>query len=73
MSQYGENSDWVRNILAEPKVTFEVHGSTYQGIGRIIVPKKEPDVAKEVSKLMIEKYKWNEGVIVELRPEPGSN
>ncbi len=73
VSQYGEDSDWVQNIKQDPKVSFEVHGSTFQGIGRLVVSRKEPALSKEVSKLMDEKYRWSDGLIVELRPEPGSS
>jgi hypothetical protein len=72
VSQYGEDSDWIQNIKQEPKIVFEVHGSTFQGIARVVAQKKEPELSKEVAKLMHEKYNWNEGTIVELRPEPGS-
>lgn len=31
----------------------------------------EPELALEVSRRMDAKYKWSDGLIVELRPEPG--
>ncbi len=43
----------------------------YVGLGRIINPDDEPELAKKVSELMDEKYQWSDGLIVELRPEPG--
>jgi hypothetical protein len=43
----------------------------YEGIGRIIDPEDEPELAKKVLELMETKYQWSDGLIVELRPEPG--
>ena len=43
----------------------------YVGLGRTINPDDEPELAKKVSELMNAKYQWSDGLIVELRPEPG--
>jgi hypothetical protein len=61
----------VRNIKTHPGVSFEVEGDRYIGLGRIIDPEDEPELAKQVSRLMMAKYQWGDGLIVELRPEPG--
>lgn len=34
-------------------------------------PDDEAELAKQVSELMDAKYQWSDGLIVELRPEPG--
>ena len=44
----------------------------YVGLGRIIDSSEEPELAKKVSDLMDAKYEWSDGLIVELRPEPGA-
>jgi hypothetical protein len=43
----------------------------FAGLGRVIDRDSEAKLALEVSRLMDEKYKWSDGLIVELRPEPG--
>jgi hypothetical protein len=48
-----------------------VDNDKYVGLGQIIDPSEEPELAKKVSELMDAKYQWSEGLIVELRPEPG--
>ena len=73
VSQYGANAHWVRNIQKDPKVSFEVLNNKFSGLGRIVDSDLETEIAKEVSRLMDSKYKWSEGLIVELRPEPGSD
>jgi hypothetical protein len=61
----------VRNIKNHPGITFEVDSDKYVGLGRIIDPDDEPELVKQVSELMDAKYQWSDGLIVELRPEPG--
>lgn len=72
VSQYGEDAHWVRNIKKNPEVSFEVLNSTFSGLGRLVDSDLETELAREVSKLMESKYNWSDGVIVEIRPEPGS-
>jgi deazaflavin-dependent oxidoreductase (nitroreductase family) len=72
VSQYGENAHWVQNIKTDPKVSFEVLNRKFLGLGRVVDSDLETDLAREVSLLMDSKYKWSDGLIVELRPEPGS-
>jgi hypothetical protein len=61
----------VRNIKNHPEISFEVDSDKYLGLGRIIDPDDEPELAKKVSELMEARYQWSDGLIVELRPEPG--
>ena len=72
VSQYRDRSAWVQNIKHDSKIDFHVGNTTFHGIGRIIEATKESVLAKQVSKLMDQKYDWSDGLIVELRPEPGS-
>jgi hypothetical protein len=58
--------------MHDPKVTFEVQRRTFHGIGRVVKLKKEAALSKEVTRLMDEKYHWSGGLIVEIKPEPGS-
>lgn len=61
----------MRNIKNHPGVSFEVDSDKYVGLGRIIDPDDEPELAVKVSELMEAKYQYSDGLIVELRPEPG--
>ncbi len=69
VSEHGERSNWVQNIVHNPKVSFWVNGTTYQGTGRAIDPEAEPELAAAVSALMDTKYEWSDGLIVELSPD----
>lgn len=72
ISQFRDQSHWVQNIKHDPEVTFQVGANTFHGQGRIINPHSDLELTVAVSKLMDEKYQWNDGLIVELRAEPGS-
>jgi len=71
VSQYREEAHWVQNIKSHPRISFEVDSDKYVGLGRIVDADDEPQLAKKVLELMNEKYQWSDGLIVELRPEPG--
>jgi hypothetical protein len=50
------------------RVAFTVNNKNFEGNARIIDKHKESKLAAEVSNLMDRKYRWNEGLIVELIP-----
>ena len=67
ISELGERAHWVRNIRQRPEVGFEVAGRRFTGRGRIVGP-DEPDLVRRVSALFDAKYRWSDGLIVELIP-----
>ncbi|HEU4605072.1 MAG TPA: nitroreductase/quinone reductase family protein [Nitrososphaera sp.] len=69
MSEGRERAHWVRNIMHDSKISFNVGGEAFAGTGRV-VEIKDP-AAAEVKKLMKGKYGWDEGLIVELAPAAG--
>jgi hypothetical protein len=66
VSEHPERAHWVKNITHNPQVSFSVGGRTFQGTARPVEPGSELTAA--VSKLMDEKYRWSQGLIVELAP-----
>jgi hypothetical protein len=68
MSELGKGAHWVRNISHSPRLSFTVNGLDFVGDGRIVDAMKETQLANEVSELMRAKYKWDQGLIVELKP-----
>ena len=71
VSQFKDQSHWVQNIKHDSEVTFEVGANKFHGRGRIVNAVADLELTVTVSKLMNEKYQWSDGLIVELRPEPG--
>jgi hypothetical protein len=68
MSERGINAHWVRNINHNSRISFSINNSEYEGEGRIIDSTKESQLASQVSEIMNAKYRWDQGLIVELRP-----
>ena len=69
ISERLERAHWVQNIKYNPKVSFSINDNTvFKGTARIVDQAKESGLAGEVSKLMDTKYKWSQGLIVELTP-----
>jgi deazaflavin-dependent oxidoreductase (nitroreductase family) len=66
MSELQKKADWVQNIMHNPRVSFTINDTIFEGTARIVEQDKEPELAAEVSKLMSTKYGWNGGLIVEL-------
>jgi hypothetical protein len=65
-SERHKHAHWVQNIMHNSKVSFSVGEKTFNGSARIIDKGNEPKLAAEVLKSMAEKYKWSEGLIIEL-------
>jgi deazaflavin-dependent oxidoreductase (nitroreductase family) len=68
ISERLESADWVQNIKHNPTISFSINDDVFKGTARIVDQEKESRLAGEVSKLMNTKYKWSQGLIVELMP-----
>jgi deazaflavin-dependent oxidoreductase (nitroreductase family) len=63
ISERKNNAHWIKNILHNPKVSFNINSETQRGCARIV------NNNENVSNLMNKKYGWSNGLIVELNPE----
>lgn len=66
-----ENSDWVKNILANASVSVRVGSKDappFAGLGRTVDDTLEPELALAVRERMKAKYQWGGGLVVELKP-----
>ncbi len=68
LSEQLESAHWVQNIKHNPTVSFSINDNAYKGTARIVDQEKESALSAEVLKLMDTKYKWSQGLIVELIP-----
>ena len=69
LSEGKEYAHWVQNIKHNSAVSFSVGNDSFTGIARIVDPKSESNLTNQIAELMDAKYKWNEGLIVELLPK----
>lgn len=68
-AEHREQTQWVQNIQQNARVSFWVEGRAYQGTARIIDPAAQPEITAAVSALLDAKYKWSEGLLVQLCPD----
>ncbi len=71
ISELRERADWVRNILADPRVRFRIgrEGESISGRARLVRAEDEPALASAVGSLFHARYGWSDGLIVELAPD----
>ncbi|HZA99748.1 MAG TPA: nitroreductase/quinone reductase family protein [Nitrososphaera sp.] len=68
ISERLDSAHWVQNIKRNPIVSFSINDNVFKGNARLVDQEKESALAAEVLKLMDAKYKWSQGLIVELTP-----
>ena len=66
LSGGGERSDWVRNLLVEPRVTLRLGGEAYRGTARVV---RDADEDRMARSLVHGKYASGPGDIARWRDE----
>jgi deazaflavin-dependent oxidoreductase (nitroreductase family) len=69
MAELGEKAHWVQNLRRQPGVTFRVGEHNFRGTARVIDAAAEPELQQQVAGLSMAKYGWDDGLVVELKPE----
>ena len=77
VSERREESGWVKNLRKEPRVRFSIGTreapeaalASSVGRGRVVSATEAPDLVLAVRALMDAKYKWSDGLVVELARE----
>jgi F420H(2)-dependent quinone reductase len=62
-----DTSNWVHNLLADPKVQVRLAGKSFNALARVIP--RETDLSRAIQQLSRDKYGWGDGLVVELTPE----
>jgi len=68
VSERREGAHWVQNIKHNPVISLSINDKVFKGNARVVDQEKESALTVQVSKLMDNKYKWSQGLIVELTP-----
>ena len=69
ISEHHGRAQWVRNVVADPRVRWRVGNVTFTGRARVVDPVAEPELTETVQNCSRQKYGWGEGLIVELTPD----
>lgn len=64
-----ERAQWVRNLLADPRVRVRVADTTLVGHARVVDALSERRLHAAVRALSEAKYRWSDGLIIELTPD----
>lgn len=67
ISELRERAQWVQNIMAEPRVRYRIGGRQGAATARLVRPETEPELAARVARAFDERYRWSDGLIVQLR------
>ena len=72
MSEMREKAAWVQNVMHNPNIAAYLAGGQnthFRGTARIVDATAEPEKHAAVVALMVAKYEWGDGVMVELIPD----
>jgi deazaflavin-dependent oxidoreductase (nitroreductase family) len=65
-------SQWVRNLKANPQAGVRVAGQSFSAVARFLSTGTDASLKLAVEQLSREKYKWGDGLVVELTPQTGT-
>jgi deazaflavin-dependent oxidoreductase (nitroreductase family) len=69
VAEHRWETQWVQNVLAEPRVRVRVADEELAARARVIDTVTEPGLHEAAQALSEQKYGWGDGLIVELQPE----
>ena len=69
IAEHRERTHWVRNIQAQSRVLARVGERRFEGTARLVNDESEPELSRAVKALSDAKYRWSDGLIVEITPE----
>lgn len=65
-----DRAHWVRNLLRDPRVQWRLAEKRFAGVARVIDATSEPELNTTIRALSRKKYGWEDGLVVELTPDP---
>jgi len=68
IAEHGQRAQWVRNLSIEPAVQVRVGGRAIAARARVVDGVAEAALAEAIRRLSEKKYRWGDGLAVELRP-----
>jgi deazaflavin-dependent oxidoreductase (nitroreductase family) len=72
-SELWDRAHWVRNIQYNPLVTIELRCRRFDGRARVLSDDRDPDLVGRVKAAFDAKYRWSDGLLVELEPTNSSS
>lgn len=66
LAEHFHKTQWVKNILRNPRVSVCIEGQTYEATARVLDEEKDSELWQLAQNLEREKYGWGDGLPVEL-------
>jgi deazaflavin-dependent oxidoreductase (nitroreductase family) len=67
VAEHRERTQWVQNLLADPRVRWRVGDATFTGRARVVDAMADRALSATIQDLSTRKYGWGDGLVVELR------
>lgn len=68
IAEHLEETHWVQNLRANPRVRVRVGDARCEAEARVINPTAEPALSATIQELSEKKYGWGDGLLVEIAP-----
>src|SRR5690242_10136386 len=69
LAEHFHRAQWVKNILANPRVRVRLEGREFTATARLLDEQQDAPLYRLAQQLEREKYGWGDGLPVELTPE----
>ena len=68
LAEHFHHTQWVRNIIANPRVQVRLAGRELTATARVLDEQQDAALYKLAQQLALEKYGWGDGLPVEITP-----
>jgi len=66
LAEHFHSTQWVKNILRDPKVLVQLAGQEFKATARVLDPEGDADAWNRAQQFARNKYGWGEGLPVEI-------
>jgi deazaflavin-dependent oxidoreductase (nitroreductase family) len=73
LAEHFHRTQWVRNIIANPRVQVRLAGREFTATARVLDEQSDASLYKLAQQLEREKYGWGDGLPVEITPDERSD
>jgi deazaflavin-dependent oxidoreductase (nitroreductase family) len=73
LAEHFHRTQWVRNIIANPRVQVRLAGREFTATARVLDEQQDAALYKLAQQLELKKYGWGDGLPVEITPDARSD
>lgn len=68
IAEHLEETHWVQNLRADPRVRVRLGDDGFEGQARVVDAAAEPALSAAIQELSEKKYGWGDGLVIEIAP-----